>query len=207
MKTAICMANPTKLQETFRDFQSYFRKGALYDPKKIKESYLRFIWSVINVAKELDLSVYSSLEQQPFIERIMRAVTEKELESIMREILTLLPLEISNDEKNQMRLIVRKAKGLIREFYARGITLDEIAEKLKVTPEYLGSQFHKEVGITFSADIKEYRIQKAKKLLIGTELKLYEIAEKVGYSTPKYFSKIFKEVTGQLPADYRKLNK
>ena len=113
MKTAICMANPTKLQETFRDFQSYFRKGALYDPKKIKESYLRFIWSVINVAKELDLSVYSSLEQQPFIERIMRAVTEKELESIMREILTLLPLEISNDEKNQMRLIVRKAKGLI----------------------------------------------------------------------------------------------
>ena len=33
MKTAICMANPTKLQETFRDFQSYFRKGALYDPK------------------------------------------------------------------------------------------------------------------------------------------------------------------------------
>ena len=48
---------------------------------------------------------------------------------------------------------------------------------------------------------------KAKKLLIGTELKLYEIAEKVGYSTPKYFSKIFKEVTGQLPADYRKLNK
>ena len=57
----------------------------------------------------------SSLEQQPFIERIMRAVTEKELESIMREILTLLPLEISNDEKNQMRLIVRKAKGLIHD--------------------------------------------------------------------------------------------
>ena len=85
--------------------------------------------------------------------------------------------------------------------------MDEIAEKLKVTPEYLGSQFHKEVGITFSAYIKEYRIQKAKKLLIGTELKLYEIAEKVGYSTPKYLSKIFKEVTGQLPADYRKLNK
>ena len=62
---------------------------------------------------------------------------------------------------------------------ARGITLDEIAEKLKVTPEYLGSQFHKEVGITFSAYIKEYRIQKAKKLLIGTELKLYKSQRKL----------------------------
>ena len=95
----------------------------------------------------------------------------------------------------------------IHEFYARGITLDEIAEKLNVTPEYLGSQFHKEVGVTFSTYMKEYRIQKAKKLLIGTNLKLYEVAEQVGYATPKYFSKIFKEVTGQFPAEYRKLNK
>lgn len=207
MKTAICMANLIKLQETFHNFQSYFRKGVLYDPKKIKECYLRFIWSVINVAKELDLSIYDGLGQQLFIENIMGAVTEKELESVMKEIITLLPLEINDNEKNQMRLIVRKAKSLIHEFYAIGITLDEIAEKLKVTPEYLGSQFHKEVGVTFSTYIKEYRIQKAKKLLIGTELKLYKIAEQVGYSTPKYFSKIFKEVTGLLPAEYRKLNK
>ena len=195
MKTAICMANPTKLQETFRDFQSYFRKGALYDPKKIKESYLRFIWSVINVAKELDLSRYFAIDQQALLESVMEAVTNEELE------------KNDEDKDDNMRLVIRRTKSLIHEFYARGITLDEIAEKLNVTPEYLGSQFHKEVGVTFSTYMKEYRIQKAKKLLIGTNLKLYEVAEQVGYATPKYFSKIFKEVTGQFPAEYRKLNK
>ncbi|MBR6395793.1 MAG: helix-turn-helix domain-containing protein, partial [Lachnospiraceae bacterium] len=44
-----------------------------------------------------------------------------------------------------------------------------------------------------------------KELLVGKNLKLYEIAERVGYSDAKYFSKVFKDVTGQLPADYRKI--
>ena len=51
---------------------------------------------------------------------------------------------------------------------------------------------------------KNFRIQKAKELLIGTSLKLYEISDRVGYSDPKYFSKVFRDTTGQLPADYRK---
>ena len=60
------------------------------------------------------------------------------------------------------------------------------------------------MGVNFSTYMKNYRISKAKELLCGTQLKLYEIAEKVGYSDPKYFSKVFKETTGQLPAEYRK---
>ena len=208
MKAALCMSSPQKLREAFRDFQSYFRKGLLYDPKKIKESYLRFIWSVINVAKELDLSRYFAINQQALLESVMEAVTNEELEKNMEGIAGLMPEEKNDEDKDDnMRLVIRRTKSLIHEFYARGITLDEIAEKLNVTPEYLGSQFHKEVGVTFSTYMKEYRIQKAKKLLIGTNLKLYEVAEQAGYATPKYFSKIFKEVTGQFPAEYRKLNK
>ena len=58
--------------------------------------------------------------------------------------------------------------------------------------------------IDFSNYVKNYRISKAKELLVGTNLKLYEVAEKVGYSDPKYFSRIFKEITGQLPTEYRR---
>jgi len=55
--------------------------------------------------------------------------------------------------------------------------------------------------------MKKYRVQKAKEILLGTNLKLYEVAEKVGYTDPKYFSRVFKEVTGYLPAEYRKVKK
>ena len=85
MKAALCMSSPQKLREAFRDFQSYFREGLLYDPKKIIESYLRFIWSVINVAKELDLSRYFAIDQQALLESVMEAVTNEELEKIWRE--------------------------------------------------------------------------------------------------------------------------
>ena len=101
-------------------------------------------------------------------------------------------------------LTVRKAIGLSREYYKDGITLDEISRRLRVTPEYLGTLFHREVGTSFSAYIRSVRIDKAKELLCGTQLKLYEIAEETGYSDPKYFSKVFREVTGFTPAEYRK---
>ena len=58
--------------------------------------------------------------------------------------------------------------------------------------------------MTFSTYLKNYRIVKAKELLCGTNLKLYEIAEQSGYADPKYFSKVFRDVTGKLPAEYRK---
>ena len=73
-----------------------------------------------------------------------------------------------------------------------------------MTPEYLGTLFHREVGMSFSTYIRNVRIDKAKELLCGTQLKLYEIAEKTGYSDPKYFSKVFREATGLTPAEYRK---
>lgn len=96
---------------------------------------------------------------------------------------------------------------MIHEFYTDGITLSEIADRLNLTQEYLGAQFHKELGENFSAYIRNYRLSKAKELLIGTQLKQYEIAEKVGYADAKYFARVFKEYVGMSPAEYRKSNR
>ena len=60
--------------------------------------------------------------------------------------------------------------------------------------------------MSFKNYMKMARINKAKELLTGTSLKLYEIAEQVGYNDSKYFSKVFREVTGQLPAEYRRVS-
>jgi two-component system response regulator YesN len=134
----------------------------------------------------------------------MSAMTYKELEDALEEFISLLSNETA--EESLINLNIQRAKSLVHEFYNQGITLDEIALKLKITPEYLGTQFHKEVGVNFSTYIRNYRISKAKELLIGTHMKLHEIAQKVGYNDPKYFSQVFKECTGQLPTEYRVMN-
>ena len=112
-------------------------------------------------------------------------------------------MEVRQDDEIG-NLVVKRAVGMVREYYMKGITLDEIAQRLGITPEYLGTQFHQEMKVNFSTYIKTFRINKAKELLLGTQLKMYEIAERVGYSDAKYFSRVFKAETGQLPAEYRR---
>jgi two-component system response regulator YesN len=162
------------------------------------------LWAIITILKEIDYKAYSRIEQQALLERIMLAVTWTEL----AEAILLLPEILSVREKEQhLSLQVRRAKSIIYECYQKGITLDEIAEQLGITPEYLSTQFHKEVGLTYNTFIKNHRMKKAKELLIGTDKKLYEIAAAVGYADPKYFSRVFRDTTGQLPAEFRKVHK
>ena len=201
MRVAMCSMDTKKLKKVIDSFYQAFKDGNLYSPQEIKESYVRFLWSMINVSKEIGFTLQKDIEQQGLLKRIMSAMTYHELNHTLEEFILLLSNE--NSEGGQVGLTVQRAKRLVHEFYGQGITLDEIAMKLNITPEYLGTQFHKEVGVNFSAYIKKYRIKKAKELLIGTQLRLYDIAEKVGYSDSKYFSQVFKECTGQLPTEYR----
>ncbi len=206
LKAALCSYNRNKIHKCLEQFTEQFENGNIYDPKNIKESYVRFIWALINVAKEINILNYDQIEQKMILERIMGSMNKEELKDVLEEVF----LCINNDpyeEKEELSLNVKRAENMILEYYKTGITLEEIAGKLNLTPEYLGNQFHLEKGVKFSTFIKDFRIMKAKELLIGSNLKVCEVAERVGYSDAKYFSKVFREHTGQLPAEYRKANK
>jgi two-component system response regulator YesN len=204
-KLAICSSDWEQMERVLREFHESFQDGEIYEPREIKECYVRFLWTIIGIAKEMGCLEHSGLEQNQLLERIMGAKIREEL----IEAADMLFAEIRQDQEEETitHLTVKRVKSLIHEFYQSGITLDEIGVKLNLTPEYLGTLFHKEIGMTFSNYMKNYRIGKARELLCGTQLKLYEIAQQVGYADPKYFSKVFKEVTGQLPGEYRKTYK
>lgn len=203
MKLAVCAGQKEKIQHCFQKFTRYFNSEKIYYPKEIKECYVRFLWAFMNTAKEVGLLSAETFEQQKLLEQIMNAKTTEELTDVEEFVLS----RVQSSQEEIWHLTVKRAQSMIQEFYHTGITLEEIATKLNITPEYLGTRFHQEIGQTFSSYIKNFRMQKAKELLIGTNLKLYEIAQKVGYSDPKYFSRVFRETTGQLPADYRKIHK
>lgn len=101
---------------------------------------------------------------------------------------------------------VRFAKEYIKEHYKSDIRLSEIARIGNVNSAYLSRIFREEVGETFSDYLICYRIQAAKKLLCDISINVSEVAEQVGYSDVKHFSKSFKKVVGISPKDYRKLH-
>jgi two-component system response regulator YesN len=161
---------------------------------------------MINVAKEIGNIDSEYLEQRSILESIINAKDSRTLAAIINQIYSKI-IFVTGEKGEITNLVVRRAQSLIHEFYQTGITLEEIASKLNITPEYLSSQFHKETGVLFSGYIKNYRINKAKELLISTTLKQYDVANQVGYGDPKYFGRVFRECTGLRPLDYRNLQR
>lgn len=206
LKATLCSLKMDKVHQCIEKFNEYFENGKIYAPKEIKESYIRFLWAMINIAKEIGALNQDQIDQKRILERIMSSMNKKELNAVAEETFLYIKKEDREDEE-QLSLNVKRAENMIHEYYHTGITLEEIAAKLNITPEYLGMQFRKEKGVTFSTYIKDYRIKKAKKLLIGSKMKIFQVAEKVGYSDAKYFSRVFRESTGLLPVQYRKTNK
>lgn len=205
VKIAICMGEKEKIREIAERFHRYFTKGPVLVPKEIKESYVRFQWAILNIGKEVGCIDYKRIDQKKLLGSVMNAKTANELKQTFDELFGYM--SVPDKKAEGVSLAVKKAQSMIHEFYADGITLNEIADRLNLTQEYLGAQFHKEIGENFSTYIRNYRLAKAKELLIGTQLKQYEIAEKVGYTDAKYFARVFKECVGMSPAEYRKSNR
>jgi len=83
------------------------------------------------------------------------------------------------------------------------ITIQLLADVVYLTPTYLSNLFKKKTGMTIGQYLELIRIKKAEELLQNPFLKLYQVAEMVGYQDANYFSKIFKKRTGMLPSEYR----
>jgi two-component system response regulator YesN len=99
--------------------------------------------------------------------------------------------------------IVKKTLAFIRQNHVRNISLSDAAENAEVSHSYLSFIFKQETGTNFNAYLTRFRIEEAKKLLRNTNLRIYEVAEKTGFSNQYYFSKVFKEHTGMGCKEYR----
>ena len=102
--------------------------------------------------------------------------------------------------------LVRKALSFIETGYATKVNQKELADNLGISQEYFCYLFNKDVGETFSKFLKKYRIETAKKLLL-TGVPKEDVPYSVGFSDPKYFNKVFREITGASVAEYIKENR
>lgn len=112
------------------------------------------------------------------------------------------PTEADLDEQNN--LIVERAYAYIQENYTqKGLTLNEVAQKNHVSPNYLSYLFKKYKGINLWDYVIKLRMEESRRLILHTDLRNYEIAERVGYGSPEHFSKIFKKYFGVSPSEIK----
>lgn len=135
---------------------------------------------------------------------MMQLESPKALNDFMNENCVKLQNMVDARRNNASLSFVSKAENYIKENYAnKDVSIDSICGYLNVSSAYFSTIFKKATGKTFVNYLTDYRMEAAVRLLETTEDKTYEIADKVGYADPNYFSYVFKKQYGVSPVKYK----
>jgi len=137
-----------------------------------------------------------------YYQELIICETFHQLSETFKDIVTLVIARIKGQNDASIT-IISDVVEYISQHYNEELTLDKLAVYVHVSNSYLSRLFKKKQEITISNYIQNIRLEQAKKLMNSTNLKTYEIAEKVGINDPVYFSKLFKKVEGLTPKEFR----
>lgn len=107
--------------------------------------------------------------------------------------------KVDRNEKMKMSLV----EYITEHYKDKDISLTMVADHFDVNPSYLSRYFKEQFGENFLDYLSRYRINISKKYLHGTDLKIQEIAELVGYSSANSYIRVFKKYEGVSPSKYR----
>lgn len=110
---------------------------------------------------------------------------------------------ISNGYFKKHKKIAYMVKEQIDENYSDSdLSVNGLSHKLHYSPNYIGNVFKREYDMTINDYMQKVRIENAKRLISETDLKIYEIAEMVGFNDQRYFGKVFKKLVNLTPKEY-----
>lgn len=166
---------------------------------------LEIITSILRVAKE------SGSETADFMVPSMATLTDMNKFNNMGEakqwiinVCTGLMDSIASGRQSSYKQLIDQAKEYIRSHYEESdISIGRVCQHLHISTGYFSSIFKKEMKMTFVSYLLQIRLEAAKELLRSTELKAFEIAEKIGFADPNYFSFCFRKKYGQSPKEYK----
>lgn len=132
-----------------------------------------------------------------------RRLREETMDEGSRSALMLFREYSMEDREEPAARYVSGAVSFIHESYQRNLSVEEAAERQKISAGYLSRIFKKETGYTFIDYLMYYRVKRAADLLRTSDLKIYEVADMVGYADQRYFSQVFRRVVGMTPRQFK----
>jgi two-component system response regulator YesN len=180
----------TEIKAAFKDYQIYL---------------MEMLTTILKAARSsgVDIDNIFGINENLFAEFYKHNSIE-EVQKWFKSISIRIMKHIVKDRYDTSALLVEKAKKYAEENYHEAdITINKICDYLHISPTYFSFIFKRETKTTFINYLTQVRMDAAKELLRTTSMKSFEIAEKVGYSEPNYFSYSFKKKFGLSPSEYR----
>lgn len=168
------------------------------------ESKSNFIFALVSTLNRIyqELQLEES-DQYPAISELLSC---KDTDLLLQKIRTTFARIVWNTSKRNDSLtqdVGERMTAYIRANYAQDISLDDMAEKLNLSPKYCSALFKKQTGQTFKKALNEYRIERAKELLQQEpDKKINDLAMEVGFVSANTFIQVFKQYMGTTPRQY-----
>ena len=174
--------------------------------KQLSPMYVKYIF--FDIVKKIQNNIPEIPETKLSLnlERISNASKIEEITECMNPLIETL-LELDQSQYTHNHRIVERLLDYIHHNYSKDLSLDSLSEMVFLSPAYTSTIFKQVTNQTITNYINDYRMKKAKKLLVETNMKLVDIYPLVGYSSLTYFCVLFKNMFGETPSQYRKKKK
>lgn len=186
-----------QLNESEALIKEIFQKIKLSEmpPEKVRQAVLLLF---MNIRSEL-----FSFEDEKYLEVIQKINQAHHIDE-----LEMLLIDTLKKEKQQLAYSenVSQVIQIIKDSYQEELTLKSVANQLYLNAMYLGQLFKKEVKMSFSQYLNQFRIEKAKQLLVVPKYNINEISLMIGFNNTTYFSKKFKKIVGMTPKEFREMH-
>ncbi|MDO4554592.1 MAG: response regulator [Lachnospiraceae bacterium] len=149
--------------------------------------------------------------QHGAMDYLVKPIQKEELAACLKKIKKNLETDYIKGEEHRLLLacgldlddsFVRKLEKYVEE--QGELILGNLADYYGFSKDYFGKIFRQKVGMTFQQFVMKYKMEQAKRLLLVSNYKIYEISDQLGYRTTDYFTKLFRDYTGMSPQKYRK---
>ena len=196
------LGNYEESRKQIETYFSYLETDRLM-PEVLKHECMEILYLLINLVQESGKKP-EMLSDRMLNEKVKGLISANEIIEWSRKYAVMLMDQAEEKEKpggkdSPVKIISR----YIDENYDKSITLDILADLVKMNAAYVSVIFKKEEGISYSHYLTKVRIEHAKKFL-EQGMKAKDVCEKVGYFDYRYFNRQFKKYMGMTPDTYKK---
>lgn len=192
-------------QELITVLLSDLEKALYYSRKSIPDIKIFLADLFIRIKEQISFRLYPEAVELPSNTQIMEFIQNRyylyQILNFYNENLAIIIASLKESSKDNITNMVAE---YIQQNYMENLRLENLAALFGYNSSYLGKIFTSNIGINFNSYLDKIRVQHAMEYLRNSDLKVYEIASRVGYKSVDAFHEKFKKVTGQTPGEYKK---
>lgn len=196
IETALSLKNTELLKEKVNALLDKYRNTNIHS-----HIYIRYICTM--VLQQLMQQLPCQMKEfEEVAESIFMLRSFSDIADLIRDYLNQV-VDNFDQEANSSHYVVYQVKQYIDQHYQEDLKLNQLAEQVFLSSNYLSNIFTKYTGCSLNKYIKQVRLKKAKEMLRNTNMKIADVGKEVGYANTSYFIKKFQEMYGITPEKYR----